>query len=733
MKSVTGRLAVVFVSIAMITGFSLLSAEQQQKKTKTGKKETTQPELTYELTVTATGVKKETFKIPKPVSIVSESVISTKAPNNITELMAELPGLDTVGVGANQSRPVIRGLRGQRILLMENGIRMNNSRRQQDFGEIPSLVDISDVSRIEVVRGPASVLYGSDAIGGVINVITKMPDFEPEGNEIHGDLGYRYSSADSQHKGFAHFTGHTGRLGFGIGGNYRNAEAYEAPAGTFGAIELKKNTLVNDTGVQDNGLNLVLDYILSGNSNISFKYEYYKANDAGFGYVDPEIYDPGSALIRILYPGQRVDKYTLRYEDNDLDFLFADHMNAAIYHRRNKRDLEMDITIPFNLPWAPEAGIVMQSANFTDINTFGFRLEFRKVLFLEHVLTYGADFFNDNSFNTDQNTTTITGFGPPTVTMDNSPELPNARYKSFGIFIQDDFPIARRTNMIIGLRYQNVTAQTKKTAGLEEYAPAGGTDRTVVGAVNLIQGITDNLNFFVSTGRGFRSPNLIERFYNGLTPEGGAYQIRNPDLNAETSFNIDLGFKYRIRNFYLETSYFWNTIFDGIRVGPTGAEVNGLPEYQNRNIDKLRIQGIEMQGRLSLHSGISLQANFTKITAEDIGNPDIPYTDTFSSKFNLSARYDQPSGLFWVEYTLRIHGDQKDVVLGKNPIGPIIPGFTVHSASAGVNLFRKSSTPVRLGLIVANLANTLYSEFANASFFRPAPKRQIILTWSMGF
>jgi hemoglobin/transferrin/lactoferrin receptor protein len=743
MKVLGTRVLIAFITLTIITGFGVLDAtqtgpnaqnsNQQEKKEGDSQEREKQPELKYEVTVTATGVKKETFKIPKPVSIVPESVIDTKAPNNITELMAELPGLDTVGVGANQSRPVIRGLRGQRILLMENGIRMNNSRRQQDFGEIPALVDISEVSRVEVVRGPASVLYGSDAIGGVVNVITRMPDFDPSGNEIHGNLGYRYSSADSQNKGFANFNGHVGRLGFTISGNYRDSQAYDAPAGSFGNIELSDDTLVNDTGVQDQGLNLALNYKLTTDSNITFKYEYYKASDAGFGYVDPDIYDPGSALIRILYPNQQVDKYTLRYEDNALNFLLADHMNFTAYHRRNKRDLEMNITIPFNIPWAPEAGMNMQSANFTDINTFGFRLEFRKVAFSDHVITYGVDFFNDNSFNTDQNTTTISGFGPPMTSVDNTPELPNAGYRSFGFFIQDDLPIAKRTNLIIGIRYQNVNARTKETSGLEDYEPISSTDQTVVGAVNLIQGITDNFNLFASAGRGFRSPNLIERFYHGFTPEGSAFQSRNPDLEAETSFNLDLGFKYRLRNAYVEASYFWNTIYDGIRVGPTGAIVNGLPEYQNTNIDKLRIQGVELQGRLMLNNGISLAANFTKITSKDIGNPDIPYTDTFSSKFNLSARYDQPSGLLWVEYTLRINGDQKDVVLGDNPIGDIIPGFTVHNASFGVNLFRKSATPMRVGIIVANLTNELYSEFANASFFRPAPKRQVILTWSMGF
>ena len=127
------------------------------------------------ITITATRNEKRLFSTPAPVSVVDSALIRLRAPNNAANLFRDLPGLDLTGVGPSQTRPSIRGQRGQRILLLEDGIRMNNSRRQQDFGEIPSLVDISEVTRVEVVRGPASVLYGTDAIGGVVNLVTMGP------------------------------------------------------------------------------------------------------------------------------------------------------------------------------------------------------------------------------------------------------------------------------------------------------------------------------------------------------------------------------------------------------------------------------------------------------------------------------------------------------------------------------------------------------------------------------
>lgn len=742
MRHLAGIVFVMFLALVLGNGFLLgdVSAQVEQKDTekKEEKKEkeksgTEEKVLHYEVTVTATRTKRDTFETPKPVNVVTRQKIEEAAPNNVTDLLTDLPGVDVNGVGANQSRPVIRGFRGQRILLMEDGIRMNSSRRQQDFGEIPGMVDIAEVDRVEVVRGPASVLYGSDAIGGVINIITKAPEYDLEGSEVHGSLGYRYSSADKQNKGAVNLNGHVGKLGFMFNGNYRKANDYLAPAGTFGNITLAEDATVVDTGVKDHGYGLQLTYSLSEKNQFSFKYDFYNAENTGFGLVEPDLYNPGDARIQIRYPLQKVKKYTFAYENRLLKFMLADHVSLKVYNRANVRDLSMNIWIPFGGPYPPGAGIELQSDNYTDINTVGFRLELNKAAG-SHVFTYGADMFVDSTENTDSSTTTMMGFGPPFILDENAtPQVPNARYRSMGIFIQDDISLFKRTSLILGLRYQNVNAKTKDTLGLEGEPLVDSTDQTVVGAANLIYGVTDDLRLYFSVGRGFRSPNLIERFFNGTTPEGSGFQSRNLDLTAETSLNFDIGFKYRRGNVYVEANVFNNVVYDGIRIAATGNEVFGMPEYQNVNVDKLRARGVEAMGKLYLNFGVSLMANYTYMKSKDLDNPETPYVDTYSSKFNFDARYDHPKKLFYMAYHLRYNGDQKDVQLGDNPIGETIPGFTVHSLSAGITLFKNSPFPQQVGIVIGNLTNALYSEFSNASFFRPAPKRHIVLTWSARF
>src|SRR4051795_838271 len=109
------------------------------KAADTPKVETPTPSFFAETTVTATGSKRDVFEIATPVTVIRDQTIEQKSPQNAAELLREQPGVDINGVGPNQGRPVIRGQRGLRVLFLENGLRMNNPRRQTDFGEVTGL------------------------------------------------------------------------------------------------------------------------------------------------------------------------------------------------------------------------------------------------------------------------------------------------------------------------------------------------------------------------------------------------------------------------------------------------------------------------------------------------------------------------------------------------------------------------------------------------------------------
>src|SRR3954464_3243518 len=136
------------------------------------------------VTVTATRNPRSTFDTPQPMTVIDSMVLRERLPNGIADLLRDSAGLDASGVGPNQRRPEIRLQRGQRILLLEDGLRLNNARRQQDFGELPALA--GTVQQGEVVRGPSSVLYGTDALGGVVNLISVGVPRSIADGDVHG-------------------------------------------------------------------------------------------------------------------------------------------------------------------------------------------------------------------------------------------------------------------------------------------------------------------------------------------------------------------------------------------------------------------------------------------------------------------------------------------------------------------------------------------------------------------
>lgn len=684
------------------------------------------------LTVTATRDLREVFRTPTPVSVVDSTTLARRAPASITDLFLDLPGLDVNGVGPSQSRPIIRGQLGQRILLLEDGIRMNNSRREADFGEIPSLVGLEALGRVEIVRGPTSVLYGTDAIGGAVNLITRQPSSAITGSSVRGSFGYRYQSAGNSQRPFGLVTGQNGRFNWLAYGSYRDAGDYTAPAGTFGKLPLAQDSKVRDSGVKDQNYAGQIGFGFTETSSIHARYERYNADNAGFGYVDnTDLGQPNAFSIAIRYPHQALDRVSVGYTNTGLHSALADRVDLTTYYVSNARRLTFDIGVPVGP--GPQATIAIR--NFTDLDTWGFRLEAAKAVG-PVVLTYGADGFRDRSNNTD--TSTSTGFAPGPPIVDPVSKTPNAIFRSLGGFLQSDFHLAPRLSLIAGVRVQDIKAETRPTPGVTDPL-VSHENSTLVGTLNTEYLLNEHASLIATVGRGFRSPNLIERFFNGPTPEGQGYQVRTPDLKPETSVNIDLGFRLRGRPGELEVFGFRNEITDAILLAPTGdsTDIGGgqkLPNFSNVNVGKLRYLGIEANGRLVFGAGLSLRSNLTVFDSRDVRDPSNPVANSYGVRVGGEARYDHPDGRFWLAYGVRHNGSQKDINASQSPVGTPIPGFTVMTARAGARLFRAGRSEHSVSATLDNVGDRLYSEASSSStLFRPSPGRNVTLAYRVDF
>lgn len=710
------------------------------------------------MTVTATGSPIDTFRISTPVTVLRQEEIRQRAPDSAADLLRDEPGVDVNGVGPNQARPVIRGLRGLRVLFLEDGMRLNNARRQTDFGEITGLVDVDSLEAMEVVRGPASVLYGTDAVGGVLNLITRTP---AAGGRFAGDLGLRYSSADDQDKVHAGAAGGLGAFSYSLDAAYRDAGSYDAPAGSFGQITLDDDTPVNDTAIRDDSVHAYLGYRPDERRTAFARLTRYRADQAGFGFVDPEaIGDDSGALVRILYPFQDFDRYTLGFSAVDLGSPLASTVELTGFYQSNERELSNDVLVEFSLfPGAPPSEVHAETLNFTDVDTVGLRAELTRTLSDRQLLTYGFDYYDDDSFNTDLSTTTTTlrffpGPGGEQVFVDESDRAnsPNAGNLNYGLFVQDEILAGDRLGLTLGLRYARAETEAEATPGWE-IAGLDFSDQAVVGAFSATYQLTGAVKLVGSVGRAFRAPNIIERLFNGPTPEGVGFQVLNPDLQSERSTNVDLGLKVRTRRAYLELIAFRNDVDDAIIQSTLSEEeIAQLPPdvqaeieqsgfdfvVQQQNAEVLKIEGVEVAGGYRWDRGVTLGGNYTHLSGESESRGEAAFAvgETFSEKINAYLRYDPPERRFWAEYRVR-HNGEEDAALDPDepagPLGRVLPSFTVHTLSAGVRLGRQGAPRHSLGLVIENLTDELYAEFTNASFFRPEPGRNAVLTYRLEF
>lgn len=680
------------------------------------------------VTITATRSERSTFDTPLPITVIDSVSLGEKLPHGAADLFRDIAGLDASGVGPNQRRPEIRGQRGQRILLLEDGLRLNNARRQQDFGELPALAGTSAIEQVEIVRGPASVLYGTDAIGGVVNLITRGPPRAFPSGDVQASLTYRYGSAGRSATPDADITAKFGRFNARANAAYREADDYTSPKGTFGDITLADDTRVFDSGIRDRSYRLALGYDLGATSELFTRAELYSADKAGFGFIDPANFGANQARVQIYYPDQHYTRYSAGYRANALSTPFATRAEVTLYTQRNERHFNTFVLAPAG----PGATVDSKSYNFTDLSTVGGRLELARSIAARHTLTYGVDAFRDRSQNTDSSRTVITGFGPPIIRTSNVPSVPNANFQSAGAFAQLELNPVDRFTAMLGTRVQDVQAETRETPGVTRPL-VEGSDRTAVWSANALYRVMPDVNLITSVGRGFRAPNLVDRFFEGGVSESNTHQKENPDLAAETSLNVDLGARARYGAWFAESFVFRNDIDNAIRAVPTGQTVNGLPEVQNQNVGKLRVDGLEIMTGVRATRGLDASASFTRLLGRNISNPGSPIGDSYSSKVVGDVGYRSPGGMFGVGYTARYQGEQKEVIVGANPLGPVIPAFTVHSARASVRLAERAGVSNRLMLTVENIGNKLYAEFPNASFFRPEPGRSVNVALTTSF
>src|SRR5687768_7088842 len=162
------------------------------------------PPATYldEITITATRLEQDVFSVPYTAHVLRrEDFVQRQAVRTLADALGETPGVMLQRTGYGQASPYIRGFTGFRTLLLIDGIRLNNAVFREGPNQYWTTVDPLGLDQLEVVQGPSSVLYGSDAIGGTVQGLTFDPGEALPAGRLAGNLFYRYASAERSQGG----------------------------------------------------------------------------------------------------------------------------------------------------------------------------------------------------------------------------------------------------------------------------------------------------------------------------------------------------------------------------------------------------------------------------------------------------------------------------------------------------------------------------------------------------
>ena len=651
------------------------------------------------VTVAASRREQATYEVPASASVMTQEELEHRLAVNLAESLRDLPGIESVEAGAFRARPVIRGLDSNRILVLVDGERLNNGRTSTESAGIEtSLVGVDAVDRIEVIRGPGSVLYGSDALGGIINIVTSNVQRAASGFRLGGKLSVEYDSSGAGRRGFLSLYGSTRKVSVGLSGTLRTIEDYWSPLGR-----------VSGTGVREDANLAEVRFYPATDQSFFIKYLRHNAWDYGFAMLVP---DPSFVAA---FPFSKLSKISTGYNGHFAKPAFSS-FTANFYYQEQDRNFSYQIAVP---------GFSLSSSTVTRTRSFGFDTQATALLPGRQVITYGVSFYRDN--NTDGSLQTIFPGTSWAQVVSRSPSVPQAAISGTGIFVQDQVSVSSRLHLTGGLRFDVFKLRVFPTENFPADALTGilggRVDSAVSGQVGAIYEVVPGLQLVGNVGRAFREPNLFERFFYGSAPVE-AFIVPNPVLKPETSLSFETGARLHASRFSASVTYFHNQLRDLITYAPGTfngqTTLDGVPVYQNVNVNRSRIQGVEAEvetqrSALGSYWTPFLAMSFQKGT--DLGTGDaLPLIAPAVGHVGL--RWETSRRRLWAEVRARVTRGSTRVPPEFDPL----QGFSMFSLRGGcelvrgdrARLFARGLKSVALRFGFENLGNRVYRELFNS-------------------
>ena len=577
------------ISTAVISAFAVSVASAQ---------EVTALEQTEPVKVTASRVEQELMDVNMSVSVITEDQIKHSNARNIGELLETIPGVRIQNDGSQcMKRVSIRGENAFRTLILIDGQKVAE---HKSMSGAPMLIDPAMVERVEVIKGPASVLYGSDAIGGVINIITKKGGNKP----VQGEVSAGMNTSSSGKSAAASIYG--GKDGW----NYRLSAAIE----DNGNLETPKGEMPN-TYFRSKNVGGFLSYDITPDATVGGSLDYYDLEFGSSAYGMPD--------FAVDVPKWNRSKGAVFAEVKNISEVFRRLRADAFYQRSNKTmintvggvwtadNINKFITGGLQLTQADLDKYGVQAGNKylikpnadNHLNQYGFSLQSDWQLGKRNYLIAGYEFSYDDlsaeSWNEGVNLM-------PMMMTNNSYEgyqLTNALFANLETSLPYDLTLnlgARytwvKTHMDSEERGTVIMRKGPNLIVMPYTTPKNQnqSDSKAVFNAGLLWHGLNNVVLRANYSQGYRSPILQELYIDTSMGQSAGTTHANPNLKPETSNNFELGARWNTQKLTTDLALFYSDANDYIATLPIPSSTAGEFDYQYTNIASAKTFGAEL-------------------------------------------------------------------------------------------------------------------------------------------
>lgn len=538
-----------------------------------------QPSVLENQGVIVTGVSNATNirKAPIPITTMRRSEMLQSSATNIIDLLAKKPGISQLSTGPGISKPIIRGLGYNRVLVINEGARQEG----QQWGDEHGIeIDELSVNRVEILKGPASLMYGSDAMAGVINLITNIPLAE---GSIKGNLLTNYQTNNDLFALNANIAGNLKGINWNIYGTTRSAGNYENRYdGKVPGSSLNEKNYGGYFGV---------------NKKWGFSHLVFSSFDQNVGLVEGDRDDATGRFI--LYAGTPFERIATNEDLNERKPLIP---RQNIKHYKVISDNSIGIgksRLKINAGFQNNQR--KEFANPEDKNEAG-------LFFDMNTITYNAQ-FGFPEVKEWHVTTGVTGMYQQSKNKAEEVLIPEYNLFDIGGFVYaqryfDKFTLSG------GARYDRRSVDSKEffEGPALKFEAFDKSFSNISGSIGFSYEPADFLTLKANIARGFRAPNIAELGSNGVHEGTFRYEYGNKDLKSETSLQFDGGVEVNYEHFNLGITGFYNSMnnfifyrkLESIFGGDSIINVNGddITAFQfNQNNAKL--SGLEVS--LDIH------------------------------------------------------------------------------------------------------------------------------------